>query len=188
MTSCIYSSSVDYSECNIPKKKSQTKISLFLHVPCHVSPVMCHMSRVNCHVSHVMCHMSCVTCHLTTTLCSLTCYESPRRFCDAAAVDLVEIQKNGFIVSILRNTLLDSVKKYTNSTNICTDRQTHRHPTETDLTFKENSASVVALTSKLMMQHCNIRPHWFSCKSIYKYLQEEDHPAKYHLLYDNSIV
>ena len=36
-----------------------------------------------------MCHLSPVTSHLTTTLCSFSCYEGPRKSCDAAAGGLV---------------------------------------------------------------------------------------------------
>ena len=50
---------------------------------------MCHVSCVMCHVSHVTCHMARVTCLLTTTQCSFTCYESPKRFGDAAPGGLV---------------------------------------------------------------------------------------------------
>ena len=38
------------------------------------------MSHVTCHVSH---------CHLTPATCSFSCYESPRRFSDAAARGLM---------------------------------------------------------------------------------------------------
>ena len=42
-----------------------------------------------CHLSHVTSHLSHCTCHLTTTIQSFICYESPRRFGDAASGGLV---------------------------------------------------------------------------------------------------
>ena len=51
-----------------------------------------HLSCVSCHVSHVICHLSHVLCHM-----SPGCYESPRRFRDAAARGLVIDREEDFL-------------------------------------------------------------------------------------------
>ena len=58
------------------------------------SPTTCQLSLAMCHLSPATCHLSSVTCHLTTFLCSFTWYESPRRFCDTSARDLVKYEVN----------------------------------------------------------------------------------------------
>ena len=45
-------------------------------------------------LSPVTCHLSPVTCHLTTTLYRFSCYESPRKFGDAAVGSLVTDKVN----------------------------------------------------------------------------------------------
>ena len=92
-----------------------------------------HVSHDTCHMLPVTCHLSSVPCHLTTTMCSFTCYESQRRFGDAAAGGLVVNSiKNSYYYINLRNTLFRqrslflSVKKLHGG-----DKQTDRH---TDIT------------------------------------------------------
>ena len=73
----------------LAKNHNKIKIFVIFRQAKGRNTVTCHLSPVTCQLSHVTCHLSLVTCHLTTTLCSFSCYESPRRFGDAAAGDLV---------------------------------------------------------------------------------------------------
>ena len=74
------------------RKNKKMKIGHLSHVTCYVSPVTCHLSPVTNHVTRFMCH-------LTNTLCSFSGYESPRRFGDAAARDLMsDKEKDPFLL------------------------------------------------------------------------------------------